>query len=219
MRGLSCSATCRVFPEQGSNLRLLHWRVDSLPLSHQGSQGFGSCLWISGSSCFSRTATECPAVSERSADCETERLQNEDSSQSPSLTSASPPPFIQTLHRFLCYFLFGTSFFVGILFIFKTDAGCGLLFNSRNKTEKQCTHCQPPPGLADFIKLMRLAASFAESLQDHTATMPCLHTRSSLPMLCVLCRCLVSITQIKWKWDLDVILVRLQLTNARPCFR
>ena len=26
-----------VFPTQGLNLRLLHWQVDSLPLSHQGS--------------------------------------------------------------------------------------------------------------------------------------------------------------------------------------
>ena len=29
-----------IFPTQGSNLCLLHWQVDSLPLSHQGS------LWI-----------------------------------------------------------------------------------------------------------------------------------------------------------------------------
>ena len=26
-----------IFPTQGSNLRLLHWQVDSVPLSHQGS--------------------------------------------------------------------------------------------------------------------------------------------------------------------------------------
>ena len=26
------------FPTQGSNLHVLHWQVDSLPLSHQGSQ-------------------------------------------------------------------------------------------------------------------------------------------------------------------------------------
>ena len=26
-----------IFPDQGLNLRLLHWQVDSLPLSHQGS--------------------------------------------------------------------------------------------------------------------------------------------------------------------------------------
>ena len=26
-----------IFPSQGSNLRLLHWQVDSVPLSHQGS--------------------------------------------------------------------------------------------------------------------------------------------------------------------------------------
>ena len=28
---------CRIFPTQGSNLCLLHWQVDSFPLSHQGS--------------------------------------------------------------------------------------------------------------------------------------------------------------------------------------
>ena len=66
---------------------------------------------------------------------------------------------------------------------------------------------------------MRLAASFAESLQDHTATGLVYTLKLSLPVLCVLRRCLVSITQIKWKWDLDVILVRFQLTNAHPCFR
>ena len=58
---------CRIFPEQGSNLCVLHWQVDSLPLSPQGSQEFGSYLCISGSSCFNRTAAECPAASERSA--------------------------------------------------------------------------------------------------------------------------------------------------------
>ena len=34
---LRFSAACRIFPDQGSNLCLLHWRTDSLPLSHQGS--------------------------------------------------------------------------------------------------------------------------------------------------------------------------------------
>ena len=36
-RGVSCSAACGVFPDQGSNPFLLQWQVDSLPLSHQGS--------------------------------------------------------------------------------------------------------------------------------------------------------------------------------------
>ena len=35
--GLSCSAAGGIFPDQGSNPCLLHWQVDSLPLSHQGS--------------------------------------------------------------------------------------------------------------------------------------------------------------------------------------
>ena len=33
VHGLSCS----IFPTQGSNPHLLHWQVDSLPLSHQRS--------------------------------------------------------------------------------------------------------------------------------------------------------------------------------------
>ena len=35
-RGYSSTA-CRIPPDQGSNLCLLHWQEDSLPLSHQGS--------------------------------------------------------------------------------------------------------------------------------------------------------------------------------------
>ena len=34
---LSCSATCGIILDQGSNPCLLHSQVDSLPLSHQGS--------------------------------------------------------------------------------------------------------------------------------------------------------------------------------------
>ena len=40
---LSCSAACGAFPDQRSNLCLLHWQADSLPLSHQGSL----CLFLS----------------------------------------------------------------------------------------------------------------------------------------------------------------------------
>ena len=35
--GLSCSAACGIFPDQGSNPCPLHWQADSQPLSHQGS--------------------------------------------------------------------------------------------------------------------------------------------------------------------------------------
>ena len=35
--GLSCSAACGIFPDQGSNPRPLHWQADSQPLRHQGS--------------------------------------------------------------------------------------------------------------------------------------------------------------------------------------
>ena len=35
--GLSCSAACGIFPDQGSNPCSLHWQADSQPLCHQGS--------------------------------------------------------------------------------------------------------------------------------------------------------------------------------------
>ena len=35
--GLSCSAACGIFPDQGSNLCPLHWQAVSQPLCHQGS--------------------------------------------------------------------------------------------------------------------------------------------------------------------------------------
>ena len=34
--GLSCSAACGIFPDQGSNPCLLHRQADSQPLHHQG---------------------------------------------------------------------------------------------------------------------------------------------------------------------------------------
>ena len=34
---LRCPVACGIFPDQGSNLCLLHWQEDSLLLSHQGS--------------------------------------------------------------------------------------------------------------------------------------------------------------------------------------
>ena len=53
--GLSCPTACGIFLEQGSNLCLLHWQADSLPLSHQGSllqlsavPVISCCLWASG---------------------------------------------------------------------------------------------------------------------------------------------------------------------------
>ena len=35
--GLSCSAACGIFPDQGSNPCPLHWQADSQPWRHQGS--------------------------------------------------------------------------------------------------------------------------------------------------------------------------------------
>ena len=42
--GPSCSTTCGIFPDQGSNPCPLHWQADSQPLRHQGSPplAFGS---------------------------------------------------------------------------------------------------------------------------------------------------------------------------------
>ena len=37
---LSCSVTCDMLPDQGSNQRLLRWQVESYPLHHQGSSSF-----------------------------------------------------------------------------------------------------------------------------------------------------------------------------------
>ena len=37
-----CSVTCGILPDQGSNLCLLHWQADSLPLSHQGNPSLQS---------------------------------------------------------------------------------------------------------------------------------------------------------------------------------
>ena len=52
---LSCSEACRLFLDQGSNLSLWHWQVDSLPLSHRGSPGYLSVLNIAVWTCQSQT--------------------------------------------------------------------------------------------------------------------------------------------------------------------
>ena len=41
---LSCPEACRIFQDQGSNPWLLHWQVNSLPLSHQGDLSSGIIL-------------------------------------------------------------------------------------------------------------------------------------------------------------------------------
>ena len=40
----SCSMPCGIFLDQGSHPHLLHWQVDSLPLSHQQSPESPSCI-------------------------------------------------------------------------------------------------------------------------------------------------------------------------------
>ena len=43
VHGCSCSMSCGIFPDQGSDLRLLHWQADSLPLSPW--KGHSEQLW------------------------------------------------------------------------------------------------------------------------------------------------------------------------------
>ena len=44
--GLSCSVACGILPDRRSNLCLLHWQADSLPLSHRGGLRWMSwCTW------------------------------------------------------------------------------------------------------------------------------------------------------------------------------
>ena len=55
--GVGCHVPLqRIFPIQGSNPRLLHWQVDSLPVSHQGSPG---CVEASVNEAWSSEVTCC----------------------------------------------------------------------------------------------------------------------------------------------------------------
>ena len=45
--GLSRSAACGIFPDQGSNPCPLHWQADSQPLRHQGSPRIDFILFFS----------------------------------------------------------------------------------------------------------------------------------------------------------------------------
>ena len=52
----------RIFPTQGSNSHLLHWRVDSLLLSHEGSRGCSARVpraIIPGSHCVFNASDYC----------------------------------------------------------------------------------------------------------------------------------------------------------------
>ena len=44
--GLSCSAACGIFPDQGSNPCPLHWQADSQPLHHQGSPSYHFLMFL-----------------------------------------------------------------------------------------------------------------------------------------------------------------------------
>ena len=52
-RGLSCPVACGIFPDQGANLRPLHWQVASQPLNHQGGP---RCALLTLSSLFTMGA-------------------------------------------------------------------------------------------------------------------------------------------------------------------
>ena len=43
---VSCSTACEIFLYEGSNLCFVHWQVDSLPLSHQGSSVLKIWTWV-----------------------------------------------------------------------------------------------------------------------------------------------------------------------------
>ena len=44
--GLSCSAVCGIFPDQGLNLHLLLWQADSSPPNHQGNPTGGFFFFL-----------------------------------------------------------------------------------------------------------------------------------------------------------------------------
>ena len=50
---LSCSVACGIFPDQGSNLCLLPWQVDSYPLHHQQVQYLGFLTFVAAHKIFS----------------------------------------------------------------------------------------------------------------------------------------------------------------------
>ena len=52
VHGFSCATAYGIFLDQGSNPCLLHWQVDSLPSSHQGSPGFWVLMIIHSSFIF-----------------------------------------------------------------------------------------------------------------------------------------------------------------------
>ena len=55
--GLSCSAACGIFPDQGLNPCPLHWQADSQPLRHQGSPHGDFLLQETSLKKFSRPKT------------------------------------------------------------------------------------------------------------------------------------------------------------------
>ena len=95
-RGLSCSAACAIFPDQGSNPCPLHWQADSQPLHHQGSSCFHLCLEEIVHSLSTRFKSKPPFLP-----C----------SQIPNSPSWRPPLILvacvsfQNVHLFTCFYL------------------------------------------------------------------------------------------------------------------
>ena len=67
VHGPSCSVACGIFLDKGSDPCLLHWQVDSLPLSHQG--GPWPCLFCLFLSLLLRPRIYLPLFSESEVFC------------------------------------------------------------------------------------------------------------------------------------------------------
>ena len=67
VHGLSCSAACGIFPDEGSNPCPLHWQADSQPLCHQGNPSIAS--WTPLSPSVVEPKFMCPTHSEAKQVC------------------------------------------------------------------------------------------------------------------------------------------------------
>ena len=89
---LSCSETCGIFLDQGSNPRPQHEQADSQPLSHQESPPLG--FYKAPSSCHTERAglekNRCLTVQAIKADCTQESLQEGREGREPVSTPDTP---------------------------------------------------------------------------------------------------------------------------------
>ena len=115
--GPSCSAACRIFPDQGSNPCPLHWQADSQPLRHQGSPLFS----------ISITTTLCPYQATIISHLCTGTNSNW------SFCSVLTPPF----HSPYCTqndFFFLNTYLILLL-------PCLKYFSNSPEAESKCLHC------------------------------------------------------------------------------